>query len=67
MTPDVEIVPANRASCADLQAVFGTRGYAASCQCQRFKIRARDWDLEWTKPGRAPRSFPVEECADRRR
>jgi GNAT superfamily N-acetyltransferase len=64
---DVTIVPANEASCGDLQAVFGTRGYAASCQCQRFKIRGRDWDLEWTKPGPAPTSFPVEERAHRLR
>src|SRR4051794_13202618 len=67
MTPDVVIVPANEASCADLDAVFGTRGYAASCRCQRFKIRGRDWDLEWTKPGPAPTSFPVEERARRQR
>ena len=66
-TSDVTIVPANEASCGDLQAVFGTRGYAASCQCQRFKIRGRDWDLEWTKPGPAPTSFPVEERAHRLR
>jgi GNAT superfamily N-acetyltransferase len=66
-TSDVTIVPANEASCGDLQAVLGTRGYAASCQCQRFKIRGRDWDLEWTKPGPAPTSFPVEERAHRLR
>jgi GNAT superfamily N-acetyltransferase len=64
---DVTIVPASEASCGDLQAVLGTRGYAASCQCQRFKIRGRDWDLEWTKPGPAPTSFPVEERAHRLR
>jgi GNAT superfamily N-acetyltransferase len=37
MTHDVTIVPANEASWGDLQAVFGTRGYTSTCQCQRFK------------------------------
>ena len=40
----ITVVPANRVSCTDLQAVFGTSGYAAQCQCQRFKTRATDWD-----------------------
>jgi len=53
----VTIVPANEASWEDLQAVFGTRGPAALCQCQRFKLRPRE----------AFRSFPVEERAQRLR
>jgi GNAT superfamily N-acetyltransferase len=56
-TPEVTIVPANEASCEDLQAVFGT-GYPSRCQCQRFKIRGRAWDAE---------SVPVEELAHRLR
>jgi GNAT superfamily N-acetyltransferase len=32
------ILPANEASWEDLQAIFGTRDYAAYCQCQRFKV-----------------------------
>lgn len=32
------VVPANEASWEDLQTVFGTRGPAARCQCQRFKL-----------------------------
>jgi GNAT superfamily N-acetyltransferase len=40
----VSVVPANQASRADLEAVFGTRGEAARCGCQWFKIRNRDWD-----------------------
>jgi GNAT superfamily N-acetyltransferase len=35
-------VPANEASCEDLQQVFGTRGAAATCQCQRYKLRPRE-------------------------
>jgi GNAT superfamily N-acetyltransferase len=43
LTHRVTVVPANRASWDDLQAIFGTRGYAARCQCQRFKIGNVDW------------------------
>ena len=53
----ISVVPANHASCADLQAIFGTRGPAALCQCQRFKLRPRE----------AFRNFPVEERAHRLR
>ena len=49
--PSVSVVPANHASCEDLRTLFGTRGAAAGCQCQRYKLR----------PGEAFRSFPVEE------
>jgi GNAT superfamily N-acetyltransferase len=52
----MSVVPANRASWDDLQAAFGTRGDAARCQCQHYKIR----DSEW-------RSVPVEERAERLR
>jgi GNAT superfamily N-acetyltransferase len=39
----ITVVPANEVSCEDLQAVFGTRGYPAHCQCQRFKIGHYQW------------------------
>jgi len=51
------IVPANEASFEDLQTVFGTRGSAAYCQCQRYKLRPRE----------AFAKFPVEERAHRLR
>ena len=35
----ISVVPADKAGWDDLQAVFGPRGYAARCQCQKFKIR----------------------------
>ena len=39
LAPDAyTIVPANEASREDLHAIFGMRGYAAYCQCQRFKL-----------------------------
>ena len=53
----VTVLPANEASWEDLQAIFGTRGPAALCQCQRFKLRPRE----------AFRSFPGEERAARLR
>jgi GNAT superfamily N-acetyltransferase len=57
MTDSLRIVPANQAACEDLQTVFGVRGDAAFCQCQRFKLARRE----------AFRSFPVEERARRLR
>lgn len=57
MTQELRIVPANEASCEDLQAVFGTRGTATICQCQRYKL----------KPKEAFSKFPVEERAFRLR
>jgi GNAT superfamily N-acetyltransferase len=53
----MRIVPANEASFEDIQAVFGTRGPAHTCQCQRYKLRR----------GEAFRKFPVEERAFRLR
>ena len=53
--PSISVVPANHASCDDLRTLFGTRGAASWCQCQRYKLRPRE----------AFRSFPVEERARR--
>jgi GNAT superfamily N-acetyltransferase len=39
----ISVVPADKAGWHDLQAVFGPRGYAARCQCQKFKIRHGQW------------------------
>jgi GNAT superfamily N-acetyltransferase len=52
---DISVVPANAASWEDLQTVFGTRGQASRCQCQRYKLRPRE----------SFRSFPAEERAHR--
>ncbi len=43
LTDRLTIVPANEASCEDLQAIFGMRGYTATCQCQRFKAGPYPW------------------------
>ena len=45
MTDGITVVPANEASWDDLQAVLGSRGYHG-CWCQRFKLRASEWDSE---------------------
>ena len=55
--PGIVVVPANEASCQDLQAIFGARGAASGCQCQRYKLRRRE----------AFRSFPAAERAERLR
>jgi GNAT superfamily N-acetyltransferase len=55
--PAITIVPATEASFGDLQTIFGTRGQACRCQCQRYKLRPRE----------SFRSFPVEERAFRLR
>jgi GNAT superfamily N-acetyltransferase len=43
MTDGITVMPANQASCEDLGAIFGERGYAARCQCQMFKIGHPEW------------------------
>jgi len=53
----ISVVPANEANWDDLQTVFGTRGTASRCQCQRYKLRPRE----------SFASFPVEERAHRLR
>jgi GNAT superfamily N-acetyltransferase len=55
--PAISVVPANQASWDDLQTIFGTRGTACRCQCQRYKLRPRE----------AFAKFPVDERAFRLR
>ena len=55
--PTLTVVPANEASWDDLRAVFGTRGPASRCFCQRYKLRRRE----------SFGSFAAEERADRLR
>jgi GNAT superfamily N-acetyltransferase len=57
VTDSLSIVPANRAACDDLETIFGPRGSAAICQCQRYKLAPRE----------AFKSFPPEERAGRLR
>lgn len=39
---ELRTIPANEAACEDLQRVFGVRGSAAGCQCQRYKLAPRE-------------------------
>jgi GNAT superfamily N-acetyltransferase len=57
VSPAVTIVPADDANFEDLATVFGTRGSAARCWCQRYKLRPRE----------AFSKFPAEERAFRLR
>jgi GNAT superfamily N-acetyltransferase len=52
----IRIVPANEASCADLEAIFGTRGDPGRCRCQYFRLTRAEW-----------RAMPVAERAERNR
>ncbi len=49
------MIPANQASRDDIRSVFGGRGVASTCQCQRYKLHTRE----------SFGSFPAEERADR--
>ena len=40
---ELTIVPANQASWADLQAIFGSTDYPSKCYCQHFKTRDCHW------------------------
>jgi len=53
-TTAVTIVPANEASWADLQAIFGTRGDPSRCWCQRFKMAPGE---SWANVGAAHHAF----------
>jgi GNAT superfamily N-acetyltransferase len=60
MTPEaaaISVVPANEVAWEEIEAVFGTRGSAPRCWCQRYKLAPRE------SFGR----FPAEERADRLR
>jgi GNAT superfamily N-acetyltransferase len=57
LVPPISVVPANEASWEDLQTVFGARGVATRCQCQRYKLAPRE----------SFASFPAEERAHRLR
>jgi len=57
VTEPIQVVPANEARWEDLQTVFGERGTARYCQCQRYKLAPRE----------AFKSYPAEERARRLR
>jgi hypothetical protein len=42
VTDELRVVPANQATWKDLQQVFGARGAAYRCQCQRYKLAPKE-------------------------
>jgi GNAT superfamily N-acetyltransferase len=62
----VSIVPANEASWEDLQAVFGARGAAAYCQCQRYKLAPKEAFKHYPAEDRAHRLRTQTECGNPR-
>ncbi len=59
------IIPANEARWADLQAIFGARGEAAICQCQRYKLRPREAFKHYPPEIRAARLKQQTNCGKR--
>jgi hypothetical protein len=59
--PEVTIVPANQASWDDLQAVLGTRGDPARCQCQRYMMQPRE---SWRSVGAEELAFRLRSQTD---
>lgn len=60
--PDLSIVPANQASCEDLLAVFGPKGYTGRCLCQKFRTTSEEW---WYDPiPREERIFRLRQQTD---
>ncbi|HEX7197103.1 MAG TPA: GNAT family N-acetyltransferase [Candidatus Limnocylindria bacterium] len=57
MTDAIRVIPANQTPWEDLAAVFGTRGAASVCWCQRYKLQPRE----------AFSRFPAAERAQRLR
>ena len=64
-TERMTVVPANQASCEDLMAVFGTRGSAAVCYCQRYKLMPREAFSRFPSEERAQRLREQTNCGDR--
>jgi GNAT superfamily N-acetyltransferase len=57
------IFPANQASWADLQAIFGTTDYPSRCYCQHFKTRDCHWSA-LTDEARHSRLREQTRCGD---
>jgi len=57
------VVPANEASCDDLEAIFGTTDYPGRCRCQRFKVVGWIW-RDSTQEERAAALRAQTACSD---
>jgi len=59
------VVPANQATWEDLQTVFGARGPASRCQCQRYKLRRRETFAQFPAEERGYRLRQQADCGHR--
>ena len=57
-------MPASEARWDDLQTIFGTRGPASRCQCQRYKLRPRESFASFPAEERAARLRQQTACGD---
>lgn len=64
MTDGLTIRPANEAACDDLQTVFGPRGPAAGCQCQRYKLARGEAFSKFPREERERRLREQTRCGD---
>jgi hypothetical protein len=60
-TAEVRIVPANEATWDALRIVFGKRGDASRCWCQRYKMQPRE---SWASVGPEGLAFRLREQTD---
>jgi GNAT superfamily N-acetyltransferase len=56
------VVPANEATWEDLQAIFGARGPASRCQCQRYRLASQESFAAVPTEVRADRLRRQTEC-----
>jgi GNAT superfamily N-acetyltransferase len=61
-TPAIVVVPASAASWEDLQTIFGDRGEASRCQCQRYKLPPRESFASCAVEDRADRLRQQTDC-----
>jgi GNAT superfamily N-acetyltransferase len=62
--PRLAVVPANEATWEDMLKVFGTRGAAPRCWCQRYKLRPREAFKHFPDEERAARLRAQASCGD---
>ncbi len=62
--PAITVVPANEATWEDIAAIFGTRGEAAACWCQRYKLKPREAFKHWPAEVRADRLRRQTRCGE---
>jgi len=61
---DLRVVPANHATAADLDAIYGTRGVGVVCRCQRYKLGRKESFRGVTAAGLRLRQLEQAGCGD---